>query len=205
MISFKSIAVITMLFMLQGFVFIEKRNLPTVCLNKEEQNLYTLMMDYRKSKGLPIIPLSAKLSLVAQTHAHDLMDHYKFDINNKCNPHSWSKKGKWTACCYTSDHKQAKCMWDKPKEIAEYNGSGYEIAYYSSKGATAEEGLAGWKLSPGHNPLIINDGMWSKLQWKAIGIGFYGEYGIVWFGEVEDNSELGNCPPAGSPSTSLPH
>ncbi len=31
---------------------------------------------------------------------------------------------------------------------------GSEIAYFSSIGATAKEGLDGWKLSPGHNPCL---------------------------------------------------
>ncbi|MFZ6009320.1 MAG: CAP domain-containing protein [Bacteroidota bacterium] len=166
-----------------------------VCLSAEEKKLYELMMEYRKNSGLPPIPISYKLTLVAQTHAHDLADNYTFDFKNKCNPHSWSKKGKWSACCYSNDHKQAKCMWDKPKEIAGYAGSGYEIAYFSSKGATAQEGLDGWRVSPAHNPLIINEGMWSKVQWKGIGIGIYKEYGIVWFGEVEDSEELKDCIP----------
>lgn len=151
------------------------------------------MMNYRKSKRLPTIPLSAKLTQVAQAHAKDLASQYKFDPDNRCNPHSWSKKGKWSSCCYTSDHKEAKCMWDKPKEIAGYESPGYEIAYYSSSGAKAEEGLAGWKKSPGHNPLIINEGMWKKVKWKAVGIGFYGEYGVVWFGELADETTPGNC------------
>lgn len=84
-------------------------------------------------------------------------------------------------------------MWNKPKEIAGYNGSGYEIAYFSSAGANAEEGLEGWKKSPGHNPLLINSGIWSKTNWKALGIGIYKEYGVVWFGETEDRSELKSC------------
>lgn len=201
MTCIKPIVLVCVLALLFGFRTVEKMPVSEICLNKEEQKLYELMMDYRKSKGLPSIPLSAKLSLVAQTHARDLMANYKFDVNNKCNPHSWSKKGKWSACCYTNDHKQAKCMWEKPKEIAGYEGYGYEIAYYSSRGATAEEGLAGWKLSPGHNPLIINDGMWSKVEWKGVGIGFFGEYGIVWFGEVADSTDIQICEPA---NTSLP-
>lgn len=175
-----------------GFSVVEK-TVAEICLSQEEKKLYDLIMEYRKSKKLPPIPLSARLTMVAQTHARDLMDNYKFDVNNRCNPHSWSRKGKWSACCYTNDHKQAKCMWDKPREISGYTSNGYEIAYYSSKGASAEEGLAGWKLSPGHNPLIINDGMWSKVEWKGIGIGIYGEYGIVWFGESADDSAITMC------------
>lgn len=156
------------------------------CASSEEMKLYELIMAYRKEKGLGPIPFSTKLTTVAQTHARDLAENYKFDPDNKCNPHSWSKKGKWSACCYTNDHKEAQCMWDKPKEIAGYESPGYEIAYFSSRGATAEEGLAGWQKSAGHNPLLINEGMWAKAEWKAIGIGLYKEYGVVWFGELED-------------------
>ena len=159
-----------------------------VCLTREEKKLYDLIMEYRKSKKLPPIPLSEKLTLVAQTHAKDLAENYEFDPKkNKCNPHSWSNKGKWTSCCYTNDHKVAGCMWTKPQEIAGYAGSGYEIAYYSSLGANAKEGIDGWKISPAHNPLMINSGTWSNVKWNAIGIGIYKEYGLVWFGEVEDD------------------
>lgn len=165
----------------------------SVCLSDEEQLLYDMIMQYRKSKGLKPIPLSARLSQVAQIHARDLVENYAFAPDNPCNPHSWSDKGKWSPCCYTNDHKQAQCMWDKPKEINGYDAPGYEIAYYSSKGASAEEGLSGWKKSPSHNPLIINSGMWKKIEWRAIGIGIYGEYGIVWFGEHADDQEPGAC------------
>lgn len=86
-------------------------------------------------------------------------------------------------------------MWQKPQEIAGYPGYGYEIAYYSSLGATAKEGLDGWKISPGHNPLIINSGIWKDVKWNAIGIGLYKEYGVVWFGENADTTAvISPCP-----------
>ena len=150
-------------------------------------------MDYRKSKKLGTIPLSQSLTLVAQTHARDLSENYSFDPKNKCSPHSWSTKGKWTSCCYTNDHKQANCMWTKPKEIAGYAGNGFEIAYYSSQGANAKEGLDGWKVSAGHNPLLINSGSWKNVKWKAIGVGVYKEYGLVWFGEDPDEKTPSFC------------
>jgi hypothetical protein len=84
-------------------------------------------------------------------------------------------------------------MWDKPKEIAGYNGHGYEIAYWTSGTATAEEGLSGWRKSPAHDPLLINEGMWARAKWKAIGIGLYQQYGIVWFGEGEDETMISDC------------
>lgn len=175
--------------------FVAERPIVEVCLSAEEKKLYDLIMEYRKSKNLEAIPFSPKLTLVAQTHARDLADNYKFDPKNKCNPHSWSKNGSWTSCCYTNDHKQASCMWTKPQEIAGYSGNGFEIAYYSSLGANATEGIEGWKLSPGHNPLLINSGTWENIKWKAIGIGIYKEYGLVWFGEVEDDATMKICKP----------
>lgn len=165
----------------------------TACLSSEEKKLYDLVMDYRKKNNLEAIPLSENLTYVAQTHAHDLSNHYTFDIKNKCNPHSWSSKGSWSACCYTNDHKKARCMWAKPKELTGYAGNGFEIVYYSSAGANAQEGLDGWKVSPGHNPLLINSGTWANVKWKAIGVGIYKEYGMVWFGEEADPALPGIC------------
>ena len=171
-------------------------SLPTeteVCLSEEEEKLYKMINDYRRAKKLAAIPFSSQLTMVAQVHAKDLAVHYTFDPDNKCNPHSWSDKGKWGECCYTNDHKQAQCMWDKPKEIAGYDSPGYEIAYYSSKGATAAEGMSGWKKSPSHNPLLINSGTWKQAEWKAVGVGIYKEYAVVWFGQEEDKSKIKRC------------
>src|SRR5688572_4430660 len=106
--SLQSLAIVFALFLLFGFTPKITSADESTCLTSEEVKLYKLMMDYRKSKGLESIPLSSKLTKVAQTHARDLMLNYKFDFDNRCNPHSWSKKGKWSSCCYTSDHKQAK-------------------------------------------------------------------------------------------------
>jgi uncharacterized protein YkwD len=163
-----------------------------ICVNSEEKKLYNLMMEYRKEKKLEAIPLSAKLTQVAQTHAKDLAENYK-PFDNACNLHSWSKKGKWKSCCYTDDHKEANCMWSKPREIAGYESNGYEISYYSGAGANAQDGLAGWKVSTGHNQVIINDGIWKKIKWNAIGIGIYKEYGVVWFGELKDDTKIDRC------------
>lgn len=164
-----------------------------ICLSNEEKKLVSLINKYRKTKNLDPIPISAKLSLVAQTHARDLSTNYDFDPNGQCNPHSWSSNGDWSACCYTNDHKQAECMWNKPQEIAGYQGHGYEIAYYSSSGANAEGGIEGWKKSKGHNPLLINSGIWKEVTWNAIGVGIYREYAIVWFGQVADDTSYDTC------------
>ena len=163
-----------------------------VCLNAEELMLYKLIMEYRKEKNLESIPLSAKLTLVAQVHAKDLSENFK-PFDKPCNMHSWSKNGKWEACCYTDDHKKATCMWSKPQEIAGYESNGYEIATYHSAGVTALDAISGWKNSPGHNRVMINDAMWKQVTWNAIGIGIYKEYGVVWFGELKDEETIKTC------------
>jgi uncharacterized protein YkwD len=173
----------------------EKYIQPDTCLSASEQALYQLITEYRKSKGLKQVKLSKSLSYVAKMHAIDQTNSYKH--GKRCNLHSWSDNGNWTACCYTPDHKQAACMWNKPRELTNYKGDGYEIAFWSTyQYATpydfAMDILKGWKSSPGHNDVIINKNTWKNTDWNAIGIGIYGEYANVWFGKLED--EEGICP-----------
>lgn len=158
----------------------------TLVLSNEEQKLYNLIMEYRKQKGLPSILLSQSLTLVAQTHVRDLEDNFVLGTN--CNTHSWSDKGRWTSCCYTSDHAQKECMWNKPRELTSYKGNGFEIAFGGAKGyvVTAEAALKAWKGSSGHTQVIINSDIWKKHPWNAIGIGIYKGYAVVWFGKEED-------------------
>lgn len=159
-----------------------------VKLTGEELKLYTLIMAYRAEHGLKPIPLSRSLTIVAQTHVRDL------EINSpdsgKCNMHSWSERGKWDACCYTPDHAQAKCMWDKPRQLTSYTGDGFEIADRGDGPINAEMSLASWKGSHAHNDVILNRGLWEKMDWNAIGIGLWGKYAVVWFGtEVDKDGE----------------
>lgn len=155
-----------------------------VNLSPEELKLYNLINDYRKSKNLPAIPLSFSLTHVAQQHCIDLS---KFRPANadSCNLHSWSANGKWSPVCYTPDHKNVDKVYIKPKELTDYQGYGYEIAYYHSGAANAENSIAGWKTSNGHNKMMINAQEWG-VNWKAIGIGIHGKYATVWFGHDPD-------------------
>ena len=155
-----------------------------VCLNDQELSLYEMINDYRETKGLQSIPLSASLTKVAKAHAKDLMENYS--RNGKCNPHSWSDNGEWNGCCYTDDHAKAACMWNKPMEIAQYDSPGYEIVYWHSLAAESGNALAGWKKSKSHNPVVINQGQWRDVSWKAIGVAVYKQYAVVWFGEMQD-------------------
>ncbi len=159
-----------------------------VTLTAEEMELYNLLMTYRAELGLAEIPLSASLTIVAQTHVEDLQENNL--IVGDCNAHSWSEFGDWAPCCYTADHAQAACMWDKPRELTVYPGNGFEIAAHSGGAISPLIALNSWKNSPGHDAVIKNEVPWKK-EWKAIGIGLKGKYAAVWFGNEVD--------PAGPP------
>lgn len=159
--------------------FFQPENPVSDSLTSQEQKLYQLLNDYRESKGLKKIPLNEDLNTVAKAHCKDLMENNPF--HGRCNLHSWSYKGEWSGCCYTNDHSKASCMWDKPKELTDYSGPGYEIAYWNSEGVTAERSLESWKKSHSHHELILNEGIWDE-EWEAVGIGMYREYACIWFG-----------------------
>jgi hypothetical protein len=172
---------------LLGFFLHSLFTVSTLPISEEEKELHRLINEYRISRGLQEVPISPALTKVAQAHAKDLMYHYK--QSNRCNMHSWSKQGPWTACCYRDNHKNAGCMWDKPKEIAGYESPGYEIAYWHSNAATAGQALEVWKKSPGHHAVLANLGTFKDANWQAMGIGIYKEYAVVWFGELPDETE----------------
>lgn len=162
----------------------------TASVEAETQKLYSLLNAYRKEKGLAPIPYSAKLAKTALTHAQDLMKHQPHKASGPngadCNLHSWSDQGHWTPVCYTSDHRQAQKMWSKPREVAGYKASGFEISAYATGCHTAACWLKQWKNSPGHNQVMVNGGIWAKHPWKAVGIGIAGDFANIWFGEVSD-------------------
>lgn len=149
----------------------------SVRISAEELKLYDLIMEYRKSKNLPTIPLSKSLTYVAQQHCLDL------EVNLKSLSHSWS------TCKYNSSNsKTYECMWLKPREMTAYQGYGYECAHGVSGGypANATDALEGWKKSPPHNAVILSRGIWKSHPWNAIGIGIHGSYACIWFGEETD-------------------
>lgn len=158
------------------------------CINNEETKLYNLINKHRTANSLNQIPLSTSLTIVAQAHARDLHQNPTM-INSRCNMHSWSNQGNWTACCYTSDHAQARCMWEKPRELSPYTGFGFEISYRNSENATAFKALKAWKKSDEHYSVIVNQESWKNSEWNALGIGIYGQYAVLWFGVEQDLKE----------------
>lgn len=169
----------------------KEKTLPEICLSPVEQALVNQIMEYRRQKGLPGVEISVSLCHVARTHAKDQTENYTH--GKRCNMHSWSDNGEWTACCYTADHRKAQCMWDKPRELTNYTGDGFEISFwstypYATPEAFAKDILDGWKKSPGHNDVIVNKNTWKNTTWLAMGVGVYGEYANVWFGKETDTA-----------------
>lgn len=163
----------------------------THCATSEEVELYNLINDYRRIHQLPPIPFSRSLSYVARVHAMDL------SINRPdfggCNPHSWSAKGKWKPSCYSRDPNRQQSMNEKPKEIAGYKFKGWEMVYSGGEEARAVDAFDLWKGLGLTNDYLLNTGKWIK-PWKALGIGFYGDYACVWFGEGDDlEKDYGLC------------
>lgn len=162
-------------------------------LSAEELKLYNLVMAYRKANQLPEIPLSVSLTYVAQEHCKDLCAN-KPDLVKTCNTHSWSDKGQWKGCCYSPDHKDPGCMWNKPREMTSYKADGFEIACGSSEAIydnyvmTAQYALDSWKGSVHHNNVVLNKDIWKAVKWNAIGIGIYKGFAVIWFGQEADEA-----------------
>jgi len=151
-------------------------------LTSAEAELYKQIMEYRKENGLPAIPVSKSLSFVAKLHVRDL------EQNNpgSHNYHSWSGNGPWQSVYYTPDHRHAKLMWAKPRELTKYPGNGYEIIYMHKNRATVQDAFGSWKTSRPHDIVMRNQDGWKRINWEAIGIGMSGHYAAVWFGEETD-------------------
>ena len=172
-------------------------------LSAKEKELIKLVNDYREQHGKKRLKVSKSLMKVARTHINDL--NMNFDINNppvdsrgiEGNMHSWSDKGNWTPVVYTDDHKYDKLTKIKPKEIANYNQTGYEVAVNGFM-ITPQRALEKWKNSPGHNDTILSQNKWSDptpeeeengfTGLSNMGVAINGNYACIWF--TNNNNEI---------------
>ena len=157
-------------------------------LSESEANLYYLINEYRESLGLSKLSFSKSLTSVARAHvkdSHDYTPRLKLDERGiQGNLHSWSNNGNWRGGAYTPDHEHAEIMWDKPGELTDYTGAGYEISVYHSIGIDPKLALDLWKSSSGHNEVITGDNDWSFIT--TMGVAMDKNYSHVWFGGDED-------------------
>lgn len=169
---------------------------PGSCLSEDEFELLNLVNDYRTNYGKSSVAFSRILNTVGQWHAEDAFLNGDSLFTPSCNLHSWSNDMPhlWSGMCYTSDHTQAQKMWDKPREISggSYTSNGYENAAWGY--ATPAAALNGWKNSSGHNDVILNQGIWANITWRAMGVGVRGNYYYLWFSNTTDNAApLSSC------------
>lgn len=158
--------------------------------NADGKAMIDALNKYRAKHNKPPIAASSSMCTVAQTHAKDVYNNNPIS-HPDCNGHSWSNKGPWSSCCYPKDPNSYDCMWDKPRELTSYKGNGYEIAVYGSSipNADADKLISIWASSSGHNAVMLNQGVWAKYTFKAVGGGRKGRYGAIWFGMDEDPAE----------------
>jgi hypothetical protein len=159
------------------------------CISVMENKLFNMINASRQRYDLPPIPLSKSLCFVASTHVKDLFFHHP--DQGSCNSHSWSDQGSWRPFCYPRDENKKNSVWDKPKELTEYKGKGYEIVYWENSPAVIDSIFVFWKSMDYFNSFLMNTGKWQGKRWNAIGIGIYENYACAWFGELAD--------PAGEP------
>jgi hypothetical protein len=150
----------------------------------EAKQLIAELNKYRAKSGKAAIPASPSLCAVGQAHVIDLAKNNP--VTATCNLHSWSNQGSWSSCCYTDDHAQAGCMWNKPKELTTYTGTGYENAHAGGGSPFYIINTSWGSQSPAHRAVMLNQGQWANRTWRAVGAGMYQGYAVLWFGEQVD-------------------
>jgi hypothetical protein len=161
------------------------------CLSPEEADMAQRINQYRMSQGKAAVPATYSLTLVGQWKVIDLSSPTNPAGTGMCNLFSWSpdRPSLWTGCCYTPDHAQAQCMWDKPREITHmrYGANGYELV--ASGAADTASALALFQGSPAHNDVLLNLGPWSAFNpWPAMGVGvdLDNRFYAIWFADGTD-------------------
>ncbi len=148
-----------------------------------DQSLCDAINAYRVDRGLPAIPSAPALMAVARAHVEDLNRDQR---DQGCNLHSWTDDPRWSGCCYTPDHARASCMWDKPAEIAGYDGPGFEVAVGSNRIMDATTAVGLWHDSDHHRVVIANEANWANKTWRGLGCAIQDGYAVAWVGELAD-------------------
>lgn len=188
----------TLLFLFLVAIMLVKGQDPfhDLCLTPQESALAQSINSTRVAKGLPEIPLSRSLCYVADVHAKDLYFFHKG--SGDCSLHSWSDKGRWTGCCYDNPKTDGRCMHNKPSELTDYSGLGFELVYWDNTANCSENALSVWAKNESTSAMWFNGNSYEIYDWNAMGISIFKGYVIVWFGTIHDNSDaISICIPVG--------
>ncbi len=154
------------------------------CISNEDYKLFNLINSYRKTLKLPAVELSKSLCYVARQHVSDLITNNP--DTNTCNFHSWSNKGNWTPCCFEGEAKNKACMQNKPRELTNYKGNGYELVYWENREASADKAFDQWRETNAARAMITNAKDWEIYNWNALGVSIDGGFASAWFGQDPD-------------------
>lgn len=163
------------------------------CIFPEELELLHMINDYRATFNKPEINLSNSLCYVAYLHNHDLIQNHP--DTGICNMHSWSDNNEWTPCCYHSKTEDKSCLFNKPAELTNFPGSGYELIYWDSKFAKPRDAFDLWRTTNYSRDILLNEGKWSEELWSAAGVSVEDDYVILWlstFDDVEHSTRICN-------------
>ncbi|HOI31780.1 MAG: SPOR domain-containing protein [Bacteroidales bacterium] len=180
----KSILLIILLFLFAPGLFAQEFRADQVCLSQAELKLAEHINAFRKENRKPVLPLSAALSFVAQTHVKDLQENHP--DTSICLTASWSDKGNWTACCYNKYLVNQECMWGKPKELTSYPFRGYELSYFQEEVISVDSIFSLWLKNEETRDMLLTTGLQSTKRWETMGIGMSDNYVSVWFGQRAD-------------------
>jgi hypothetical protein len=143
-----------------------------------------LVNAYRAENDLPPIPVSSSMCFVAQTHAEDLAEFKPYEESESCTLQSWSSNTAAKGCCYQSDNSNPECMWEKPQELTDYPTLGYESVVLNP--LSPLDAVEHFKGIEAHAELILEQGPWQNVDWKAVGAAFEEGHATLWFGADQD-------------------
>lgn len=167
------------------FITIAQKIPDDFCISKNEHNLFNKINEIRADYDKNEIQLSKSLSYVASVHIVDLETNHP--DTSICTSSSWSDKGNWTPCCYNSYVHDPDCMWEKPKELTNYQYRGYELITFFEEEFTIDSIINLWTDSRDVLDMILTRGRYEKKKWLCGGLSIGNNYVSVWFGQRRDS------------------
>lgn len=163
------------------------------------EEIFNEILRLRKERNLDNTGIfySCKMQIIGDIHAVLLKESEANPNFKTCNLHSWPRSETksefipsemhWESCCINkaSTIEDHKCYQKKGRELKVFNGNVYEISYKGPIKNSANNILNSFINSQGHRQVIFNEGMWTK-PWKAVGVGIYENYKVVWFSNEEN-------------------
>ncbi|KAG1677714.1 hypothetical protein FOA52_001026 [Chlamydomonas sp. UWO 241] len=164
--------------------------------------LFDAINAVRTYSRLPAVPFSRSLAAVAQAHVAELANPVTRAAvpGGQCSPHSWAAWPGAPQCCFDGTQTNGPCMWDKPRQLTQYQGNGFEILamLVGSETTVPNEAASMWASSPQHRVVVLSQGPWGAQPWGALGCAvaraadsrsgpWTGWYAACWFGYERDS------------------